>query len=245
MQGTGQTIPAGQQRGAAPGQGGRGGGQRPVVPPIPPEFQAAKIMTLDSPQLVQILKDPAATVFQKGKACMRLAMVGTKDAVPALAAMLGEQQLADYARFGLVPIPDPSVDDALRGALKKLKGKLLVGVIDSIGQRKDAKAVEPLAELMYGADAEVAQAAAAALGRISGPRATEALQSGLAKTKGPVRAAVAAAGLVCADGLLAKGERKQAFALYDVLSRPDIPKPVRLAAMHGTIAAETSLSRPR
>jgi HEAT repeat protein len=221
------------------------GVKRPAIPPIPPEFQAAKIMTLDSPQLVQILKDPAATVFQKDKACMRLAMVGTKEAVPALAALLGDPQFSHYARFGLVPIPDPSVDDALRGALKTLKGKLLVGVIDSIGQRKDAKAIEPLAKMMYDADAEVAQAAAATLGRISGPQATKALQDGLAKTKGPARAAVAAAGLVCAEGLLAQGDRKGALALYGALSRPDMPRSVRLAAMHSTIAVETALGRPR
>ena len=98
---------------------------------------------------------------------------------------------------------------------------------------------------MYDADAEVAQAAAASLGRISGPRATQALRDGLAKTKGPVRTAVAGAGLVCAEGLMAQNDRKGAFALYDTLSRPDMPKSVRLAAMHSTIAAETSLTRPR
>ena len=235
-QATQQTVPPAKKR---------AGGQRPTAPAIPPEFQAAKIMTLDSPQLVQILKDPAATVFQKDKACMRLAMVGTKEAVPALAALLGDPQFSHYARFGLVPIPDPSVDNALRGALKTLKGKLLVGVIDSIGQRKDAKAVEPLARMMYDADAEVAQAAAAALACISGPLATKALQDGLAKTKGPMRAAVAAAALVCAERLMAQGDRKGALALYDVLSRIGIPKTVRLAAMHSTIAAETALDRPR
>jgi HEAT repeat protein len=202
-------------------------------------------MKLDSPQLVEILKDPAATEFQKAKACMRLAMVGTRDAVPALAALLTDERLSHYARFGLVPIPDPAADEALAGALKRVKGKLLVGVIGSLGQRKADSAVDPLVKLMYGADPDAAQAAVAALGQIGGLRATAALQAGLAKTKGSLRAAVAAACLVAADGLMAQGERKQAFALYDVLCRADMPRPVRLAAMHGTIAAETSLGRPR
>ncbi len=241
MQNTGQTISTGQQPAAVPAKSGR----RPAGPPIPPEFQAATIMKLDSPQLVQILKNPGSTVFQKAKACMRLAMVGTKDAVPALAALLPDPKFSHYARFALVPIPDPSVDDALRGALKSVKGNLLVGVIDSIGQRKDAKAVDPLAKLMHDSDADVAQAAAAALGRISGPRATEALRDGLVKTRGTMRTAVAAAGLVCAEGLMVQNDRKGAFALYDTLSRPDMPKSVRLAAMHSTIAAETALDRPR
>jgi len=58
-------------------------------------------------------------------------------------------------------------------------------------------------------------------------------------------AAQAGAGLVCAEGLLAQGERPQALALYNTLTATGIPKPLRLAAMRGIIAAETSLSRPR
>jgi hypothetical protein len=202
-------------------------------------------MQLDSPQLVQILKDPGSTLFQKSKACMQLAVVGTKDAVPALAALLADPQLSAYARFGLAPIPDPSVDDALRGAASKLKGTLLVGVIDSVGQRKGPKAVPLLAKLMYSSDAAVAEAAALALGVISGPQAAQALRQGLAKTKGPVRDAIAAASLVCAEGLIVQNDRNGAFAIYDTLSRPGMPRTVRLAAMHSMIAAETSLKRPR
>ncbi len=240
MQGTGQATSSRQQSAGA----GRDARRSPNVT-VPAEFQAAKIMTLDSPQLVRILKDPASTPFQKAKACMRLAMVGTPDAAPALAALLGDEQLSHYARFGLAPIPDASVDEILRSALKKLKGKLLVGVIDSIGQRKDAKAVDLLAKLMYDSDAEVVRAAAAALGLISGARATAVLREGLTKTKGSSRAAVAAACLVSAEGLMARGERQQSLALYELLSRMDMPKAVRLAAMHSSIAAETSLTRPR
>lgn len=231
--------------GQAPAQPRPARPAQPAIPPVPPEFQAAGIMKLGSPELVTMLKDPAATQFQKSKACMRLAMVGTKEAVPALAGLLSDPLLSHYARFALVPITDPTVDDALRAALASLKGKLLVGVIDSIGQRKDPKAVDALIKLMHGADDDAAQAAIASLGRISGQAAATALQAGLAKTKDPLRSAVAAACLVCAEGLLSKGDRKQALGLYDRLSRPDIPKPIRLAAMHSTIAAETALGRPR
>ena len=58
---------------------------------------------------------------------MRLAMVGTKDAVPALAALLTDPQLSHYARFGLVPIPDPSVDDALRDGAEEAEGQTAGG----------------------------------------------------------------------------------------------------------------------
>lgn len=127
---------------------------------------AEKIMALPVAKLVAILKDAAASEFAKAKACQRLAVAGDRSAVPALAALLGDDKLAHYARTGLEPIPDPAADEALRTALGQLKGRLLVGVINSIGVRKDAKAIEPLAKLMYHADAEVASAASSALGRI-------------------------------------------------------------------------------
>jgi len=214
-------------------------------PEVPPEFKAEPLLGSPPARLIEILKDPQATVFQKAKACQRLAVIAGKDAVPALAALLGDPQLAHYARFGLEPIPDPSADDALREALKKLKGNLLVGVINSLGQRRDHKAVDALTKLLDSTDPAVAQAAAAALGRISGLRAAKILEDALRRTKPPVRTAVAAAGLVCAEGLIAEGRRDRALALYQSLMRPNIPQPVRLAAMHSAFAAETSLRRPR
>lgn len=219
--------------------------KRPPKPVPPPEFQSEKILAMNEAGLIQLLKDANATTFQKAKACQRLASMGTKEAVPALAALLTDPQLGHYARYGLEPLPDASADDALRGALPKVKGKLLVGTINSVGKRRDTKAVGTLARLLNNADVEVAQAAAAALGSISGLEAAKALQNGLGRTKGALRTSVAGAGLVCAEGLLAQGQRSQALDLYSLLARPDVPKPVRLAAMHGIIAAETSLSRPR
>ena len=108
-------------------------------------------------------------MYAKAIACQQLAVGGGTSAVPALAALLADPHLSHYARFGLEPIPDPSVDEALRAALGKVKGKLLVGVINSIGHRKDAKALNALAKLLHHADSEVARAAHAALARIRPP----------------------------------------------------------------------------
>ena len=218
---------------------------RPPQPQAPPEFQAEKIMKLDSAGAVAILKDASATEFQKSKACMRLAQVGTKDAVPALAALLTDEKLSDYARFGLVPIADPSVDLALRNALAKTKGPQRIGVVSSLGQRRDAGSVAVLSKYLYSTETALAEAAAAALGQIGGPQAIAALKTALVKTKGPARSAAANATLVAAEGLAGSGDRKGALALYSTLSRADLPKPVRLAAMHSTIEVETDLRRPR
>ena len=242
MPSIGQNVPSGRQP-QAPAV--KEEPKRPPAPVPPPEFQSEKIDRLGQADLINLLKDSGATSFQKAKACQRLAVVGTKEAVPALAALLSGPQLAHYARYGLEPIPDSSVDDALREALRKVKGRLRAGVIQSLKVRKDAGAVGALAKLLNDPGLEVAQAAVAALGGISGLQAAKALREGLGRTTGAVRAAVAGAGLVCAEGLLAQGERNQALALYNTLTATGIPKPVRLAAMRGIIAAETSLSRPR
>ena len=70
-------------------------------------------------------------------------MVGTKEAVPVLAALLADEKLAHMARYALEPIPDPAVDEAFRAALGNLKGRRLVGVICSIGVRRDGQGRAP------------------------------------------------------------------------------------------------------
>lgn len=192
--------------------------------------KAEEILALDEARLIAMVKDPRASTFARAKACQRLAVVGTKAAVPALAGLLGDARLAHYARFGLEPIPDPSVDKALRDALKKVTGKLRVGVIDSLGVRKDAGAVKPLAKLLEDRDPDTSRAAASALARISGPAAAKALEKVLGKLTAPRRDAAAEAGLICAEGLIAQGRQKEAMDLYARLGREDMPKAVRMAA---------------
>ena len=62
-----------------------------------------------------------APYFQKVLACKKLATVGTKEAVPVLARFLGDPKMSHYARFALQPVPDPSVDAALRDAAEKTR----------------------------------------------------------------------------------------------------------------------------
>ena len=200
---------------------------------------------MDAAALIRILNDSGSGNFQRAKACQRIGELGAKEAVPALAALLGDEHLSTYARYGLEPIADPSADEALRAAMSKLKGEILVGVINSIGKRRDAAAGPALAKMIYGADPAVASAAAVALGNIGTLTAMKEIQSALSKTRGTSRMAVADAGLLCAERLLSEGKRAEALALYASLSAIDTPKPARLAAMSGIIREETSISRPR
>jgi hypothetical protein len=220
---------------------------RPEKPEIPAEFKAESIEKLDQAALIRILGEPGsepATVFRKAIACKRLAVIGTKESVPPLAALLGDDRASDYARDALESIPDPSADAALREALPKLKGLLLIGVINSIRRRRDPNAIEPLGELIHGEDAAVAGAAALAAGEISGPVAAKMLLQALGTAREAVRADVAAGALLCADRMMAE-DREKALSMLDALSRPDIPGNVRIPAMHLQVAAAASLNRPR
>ncbi len=194
-------------------------------------------------KLVAVLQSDAAP-FDKAQACQRLALIGTKEAVPALAALLADERLSSYARFGLEPIPDPSVDDALRDALGKLHGRLLAGVINSIGVRRDVKAVGALTKLASDPASEVAPMALAALGQIATFEATETLQRALASGSAAVRGAAADACLVSVERLLAQGKREESVRLCDAVRRADVPQQCRVAATRGAILARQSAGLP-
>jgi HEAT repeat protein len=218
----------------APGQGGQAPAASAPVrtpnPTVPPEFDGLAIWKMEPAKLLALVKDPNSTVFQKAIACKKLSIVGGKESIQPMAALLDHPQLACYARFGMEPNPDPAVDRAFRDALPKLKGKLQIGVITSIGVRKDAKALDALIKLIDDSDVGVAQAAAASVAMIGGLAASSALQSALGRTKPPLFPVVARATLLCAEGLMA-GNRPRAMELYTQLSAATMPQPVRLAAL--------------
>lgn len=208
-----------------------------VIAAVSPAWaQQAPPIQGDAQQLIAILQKADAPLFDKAKACQALAVVGTKDAIPVLAGLLSNPELAHYARFALEPIPDPAVDQTLRDAAGNLQGPLLVGVLSSIGVRRDAKAVELLAAKLGDSDKAVATAAAISLGRIASPQAIETLQQALA---GPAKKCpiVAGACLTAADILLTQGNKSEAAALYDALRKAEIAKYLQLAAIEGAIRA--------
>lgn len=185
-------------------------------------------------KLIAVLKSDAPHK-EKADACRLLALVGTKDAVAPLAALLGDEKLSHMARYGLEPIPDPAVDEALRDALGKLKGRPLVGVIGSIGVRRDAVAVSTLAKLSRDPDKEVARAAARALGSIGNPAAVTVLKYSLKHAPADNQLDICEGLLRCAERLAADGNRDLAVEIYDQLRALQAPHQVRGGALRGAI----------
>ncbi|MGD0896948.1 MAG: hypothetical protein ABR915_03870 [Thermoguttaceae bacterium] len=168
----------------------------------------------------------------KDFACRTLMIIGTADSVPALAALLPDKDLSHMARYALERIPAPEAAKALRDALPKLSGALKVGVIGSLGARRDHESVRALCMLAALAKGAVAAAAAGALGDIGTPEAAGALRHAPA-----LEPAVADALLACAERLLADGKKAEAIVIYKSLAGEGYSKQVRLAATRGLLSA--------
>ena len=91
-------------------------------------------------RLAEFLKSDA-TLAGKDFVCRELSIIGTEQSVPALAAMLTDEKTADMARYALERIPAEAVDDALIESLGKTSGNVKVGIINTLGERRNPKAV--------------------------------------------------------------------------------------------------------
>ncbi|MEO2035329.1 MAG: HEAT repeat domain-containing protein [Planctomycetaceae bacterium] len=187
-------------------------------------------------ELLAVLRSDAPGA-EKAIACKNLAIHGSDAAVPELANLLPDPQLSSWARIALESIPGPAADEALRTAADSLEGRLLIGMINSIGVRRDAHAVDSLAEKLQDANADAASAAAVALGHIGNPAATELLRTTLATAHEDIRSAVAEGCVLCAERLLSEGDAVAAIEIYDEVRRADVPMQRIIEATRGAILA--------
>lgn len=178
-----------------------------------------------------------APAADKALACKNLAVHGSEAAVPELAKLLADERLSSWSRIALEAIPGAAADAALRQGADSLQGPLLVGVLNSLGVRRDAAAVEILTKKLSDQDAEVASAAAAALGHVGDAAATKTLRGALASAPAKVRSAVAEGCILCAEKLLAAGQADEAAAIYDEVRKAEVPKQRRIEAVRGAILA--------
>jgi len=190
-------------------------------------------------KLISVLQSNAPK-GEKAITCKHLSVYGTEASVPALAPLLGDKELASWARIALEVIPGPAVDSALRDAVDRLDGELLIGAINSVAYRRDARAIDALTARLKGADPEVASAAAVALGCIGGDRAAQILGQALTAAPATVRSAVAQGCVRCAERYLAEGKSEQAKKLYDAVCVADVPKQRVLEGTRGAILARGS-----
>lgn len=177
---------------------------------------------------------------EKAEACRILAVSGDRDAVPVLAALLTDEKLSHMARYALEAMPFPEAGAVLRDALGRTSGLLKVGIVNSLGIRKDKEAVPALIKLLSDSDPQVAQASALSLGMIATEDAAKALEDAVGR-KGVPAADLRAFGdalCECAEKNADEGRCDRAIALYQcLLDVPNVPLQIQAAAFRGVVLA--------
>jgi HEAT repeat protein len=166
---------------------------------------------------------------EKDAACVRLKHVGTARAVPALAALLTDEDLAHSARHALQSMEVPEAGAVLLEALSRTEGLLQLGIVHSLGLRGERMAAEPLGRILAGSDPVPASAAALSLGRIGGEEATGALLATLPHAREPVLTALRDALLAQANAMIGAGDLDQALGIAAKLEERPLPNHLRVA----------------
>ena len=191
-------------------------------------------------RLSAALEDPQTTAAARQFLCYQLQLVGDDAAVPALDRLLDDPAAADEARMALEKIPGEAALAALRSGLERTEGPVLLGVIHTLGERRDERSVESLTELAQGRQEDVAEAALWALGKIGGPQAAAVLREALAEAEPGRERRIAAAYLGLADQALDAGKVAEAVAMYKTLYGESSLRPVRRAALTGLLKTSGS-----
>lgn len=202
-------------------------------------------------EAVAVLNDPAAKAsFEKEcitkvvseetayaefyRAARILAIIGSDACVEPLAALLGHPEKAHLVRNVLEKLPSEKAGEALRAALATTTGAQRIGVISSLGVKKDQQATAPLAALLNDPDSETVSCAANALGAIASSDAIKALTVLLEKGSADTKLSAAKALLRAASHL--QGE-PAAIILNQILAT-DMPDMIRAGAFSGLLDAE-------
>jgi HEAT repeat protein len=187
-----------------------------------------------------------ATLAGEDFICKQLSLIGSAASVPVLSRLLLAPNTTEIARFALERIPGPEVDRALGEALPKASGRAQIGLINSLGRRRNPDSVRVLQPLALGADVATAVPALFALAEIADPAAISVLDSAQAKAAPQLRVAAAEASLRSAERLSAGGQQEQgrALAIAHKLYAANQPAMVRVGAFRLIAAAAGAQASP-
>lgn len=180
-------------------------------------------------RLCAMLTDPKVSMGAKKFIFGQLPLVADSNQVPMLIKMFGDPKLAELARGMLEEIPGEKSAEALRASLTTLKGKALVGAVNSAGIRRDAKSAPALAGMLN--DPVTRVAAVRSLGKIGTVDASKALAN--AKGDKSFMLEVYDAQLRCAEQLADDGNAAEAETIYSGLCSAKCPATIHVAGLAG------------
>jgi len=193
-------------------------------------------------KLAAMLNSKATTDCKKF-VCEQLSLVGSAAEVPVLAALLGNANLAGDARAALLRIPGAEALAAMRKVLASSKSTVAAGLIATLGERRDADSIDAISKHL-GPKGPAAETAVDALGNIGGAKALAMLIKADKEASPVLRIVLNDALLKCADAVADAGKTDEAAKAYKILSGPDRPRHVRVAAFGGVIATQKGKAAP-
>lgn len=219
-------------------------GPRTATVAIEAEIRAAapeELRAIET-RLLTILASPDATTASKDWVCRQLRQAGSERSVTALVPLVADRDLATVARWALQSIPGPKADEALRDAVCQVQGDLLVGVICTIGARRDCQAVPLLAPLASDKEPAVAEAAMYALGQIGNKDALAAIQA--ATVPDNLKRYRFHAMLLCAERMATDGQSTEASVVYGDLYEQSNDAVIQIGALRGILTKDPDKAPP-
>jgi HEAT repeat protein len=186
-----------------------------------------------------------ASFDAKQLACRELVLLAGPEQVPSLLPLLSDDRLASYALMVLSKLPEPSVSTALLKELPGLKGRALAGAFDLLGERRATAALPSLTGGLSAQDPAVADAAAAGLAKLGGPKATAALTAAFAKAPAARKAPLGLALLLRAQRDLSANDKASALSIARLLDQRTTEPRLRAAALPILVRALGEKSLPR
>jgi HEAT repeat protein len=188
-------------------------------------------------KLIALISSKDATQAGKSFACRMLQQIGTEKCVPAVSGLLNHETLSHYARLSLEMIDSPKASAALLAAMPKTTEKIKCGIIMSLGNRRESKAVKAIAASLGGK--ETAAAAMRSLAMIGGKAASACLAG--AKAPAGLDAVLKESQIVCAESLEKSDAAKVCGTIFaDKKNSP----PIRVAALRGLMKANGKTAAP-
>jgi HEAT repeat protein len=194
--------------------------------------------------LVRLLA-PTSTFEARRFACKQLGIIGSNRVLPALSDLLKNEETAGIACLALTTYPPGKADEILRAALPAAPGAARIQIINTLGDRRDAKAVKLLAQATADSDLAVARAAIAALGKVGNQAAWKAIDSCSKAANPALPTALTEATVRCADALTGSGDLKTAMPIYEGLLTPSQPAYVRRAALDALLRLDKARAQER
>lgn len=169
-----------------------------------------------------------------------LSLIGSEASAPVLGSMLRDPQTAEIARYALERIPGEEVNRVLRESLTGTSEKTRIGIINTIGSRRDAGSVEALRPLALSTDQGTSEAVWFALADIASPAALRALDQVYEGNRGPLYARVPEAYLKGAEN----ANPTAALPIFRKLYAADVRPVVRAGALNGIARTGGSQALP-